>query len=192
MIPVAWVGCVLTIVACYSRRRKTKCDGRRPQCRHCASRGIPCVWQSLGEPDNQYPSPDTLERASTIGVSAIPSPAPVQLPDQDAMRLCFDVFFDMYSTHAFCSFLLRADLDTLSAQGEPFLYASIICLCARHLTPRQTNAHFNCTSGLDVCLLYAPVARYLARECCDDPSGTLFGSCFPLFPRPICFSLTYP
>ncbi|KAH8668794.1 fungal-specific transcription factor domain-containing protein [Xylariales sp. PMI_506] len=152
-------------VAC--RRRKTKCDGVRPRCRHCSSRHRQCVW-----PDDTDIKPVLITPVSPIATVA-PSPptsAPVLLPpDSRVVKRCLDLFVQYHWATDFCCFIYRPDLEVHHAEN-PFLITSIIALCSRYLTKDEAQTLFGLEDAHQVWSRYTPMARSLAKEASDDPS----------------------
>ncbi|KAI0381936.1 zinc finger transcription factor 1 [Hypomontagnella monticulosa] len=151
------------------RRRKTKCDGVRPRCRHCASKDIPCIWPSLPmSPDQERSS--TSPTATTPSVSGVTtSPHEVALPSYTALKRSFDRFFKTHFASDFCSFDFRPDFEA-RYQEKPFLVVSIITLCAHYLTPEEALEDFGFNSGHETWCHYAPIARSLAKATSDEPT----------------------
>jgi hypothetical protein len=155
-----------------SRRRKTKCDGVRPRCRHCTSRGIYCAWPSpviepLLQPEED--GPDKVFNTLPLTPDGVSSSS-VRLPDRKVMKACLDIFFERHLSNTFCCFLYRPDLESHPAES-PFLSTAVIGLCARYLSCEQAREFFGLDTGADASRLYSPVARSLARETLDEPSG---------------------
>ncbi|XXH05563.1 hypothetical protein Hte_011995 [Hypoxylon texense] len=156
------------------RRRKTKCDGTRPRCRHCASKDIPCVWPSI--PTTFTNQDERVSTSPTASTATPPSVAgttqgsnEVALPSRSALRRSFDRFFSHHFASDFCSFDYRPDFEA-RYQEKPFLVVSIIALCTSYLTTEEALEDFGFSSGHEVWCRYAPIARFMARASSDEPT----------------------
>lgn len=155
-----------------SRRRKTKCDGVRPRCRHCASRHRQCVWPDDSADGSPHiatplsPVPSTVVTAMTSSPSTVPS----ALPEWPAVKRCLDLFIQYHWATDFCSFLHRPDFEAHYSE-TPFLAVSIVALCSRYLTQEEAHGLFGCENGHQVWARYTQLARSLAKETSDDPKG---------------------
>lgn len=81
------------------------------------------------------------------------------------------MFYEKYLQSIFCSFLDKSAF-VEEADRSPFLTTAIICLVSRHLTADVTQQDFGFCAGTDLCEHYTPIAKALARESLDRPSGT--------------------
>ena len=99
----------------------------------------------------------------------------VSLPSPSSFRRTLDLFFERHFAVDFCSFDYRP---TFSAQCDkkPFLVASIIALCAQYLTPEEAWRDYGLNTGHDVWRRYSSMARSLAKELSDTPTGTFRAS----------------
>ncbi|KAI0127673.1 fungal-specific transcription factor domain-containing protein [Xylariales sp. AK1849] len=150
-------------VAC--RRRKTKCDGARPRCRHCASRHRQCVWPDVAEGASSSVTPVSPLASTT----ASPPPVPSMLPEWKAVKLCLNLFVKHHWATDFCCFVYRPDLEAHYSE-TPFLITSIISLCARYLSQDEAQMLFGCDTPHQVWARFTPIARSLAKETSDEPS----------------------
>lgn len=158
-----------------SRRRKTKCDGVKPRCRHCSSRHRQCVWPDDADDPGHMPTPlspvaSTVTTTTTTSPLAVPSASPTPLPDWPSVRRCLDLFVQYHWAADFCCFIYRPDFEVHYSE-TPFLTAAIICLCSRYLTRDEARDLFGCDDAHQVWARYAQTARSLAKETSDEPNG---------------------
>ncbi|OKL55481.1 hypothetical protein UA08_09225 [Talaromyces atroroseus] len=173
-----------TLQACRTcRRRKTKCDGARPKCRHCSSRNIPCEWPGGGAaiitqptvlsptptaPDltpGQSVLPETSSYSSSLGPEALSS----ILPSREALQRCFAIFYEKHLATDFCSFLYKPQFEAQVASNK-FLVTAIICLCSRYLTYEEARVHYGRASAQEVQTSFTNISKRLSREAMDQPS----------------------
>lgn len=163
-----------------SRRRKTKCDGARPRCRHCTKRDIPCTWPWATE--EEILSPPVVAESTAIGSPLVDESVPdtniqhsrqgaqIVLPTLESLRRIFDLFFERHFVVDFCSFEYLPTWESHYSE-KPFLVASIIVLCAQYLTPEESWRAFGLKTGHDVRSHYLPVAESMARDTLTTPTG---------------------
>ncbi|KAH7120645.1 zinc finger transcription factor 1 [Dactylonectria macrodidyma] len=147
------------------RRRKSKCDGIRPRCKRCTSRGVTCVWSTPDVAQEAQPGAAALTPKSTIGDEA---DSPERNTEQ-GLKTCLDIFFQRHFTTDFSSFDHAPDFERKCRQSQ-LLATCIIALCSRYLTTQEAQSLFGFASGLEVCKYYIQQARSLAKESSDQPS----------------------
>lgn len=165
-----------------SRRRKTKCDGVRPRCRHCLNRNLPCVWSV---PDHEAPSTPSSGHSHTgplvlnsgeASPSLLPSPSPVARESQagklpgKGLQLCLDLFFKHHFANDFCSFDYRPDFEG-KCRRDTTLACSVVALCGRYLSAEDAQSGFGLSSAHEVFRRYLGEARTLVKAVSDEPSG---------------------
>lgn len=184
------VGSEATELIPSSRRRKTKCDGVQPRCRYCASRDLPCHWPAntantpsspVGRHVFTLPAADgSIADASTRELGGSPaesSPRMIAenvLPSTAALEKCLAIFFEGHFEVDFCSFFHRPSFEA-TAPTNRFLVTSIVSLCARYLTADEARLYFDSPSQRDVYRHFTKVAKRMARESSDLPSGRMLG-----------------
>lgn len=157
-----------------SRRRKTKCDGVWPRCRYCSSAGVSCVWPSPPQQES-IPSRGAQIETPISLPSSVAVNSPVELEtavSQTALKRCFDLFFSRHFASEFCSFDYRPDFEE-RYQDKPFLVHAIICLCARYLSPEEAVDGFQLSTGEEVWRRHTLIARAMAKDVSDEPSGAM-------------------
>jgi hypothetical protein len=82
-----------------------------------------------------------------------------------------DLFVKYHWATDFCCSIYRPDFEAHHAD-TPFLTVSIISLCARYLTQDEAQSLFGCETPHQVWATFTPIARSLAKETLDEPSGT--------------------
>lgn len=163
-----------------SRRRKTKCDGRRPSCQHCSSRHIHCAWPEIDI--SPVPVPQIARSSIAHGESpqthSSCSPtrpddelrASAALPPLSSLQRCFDIFFEYHHLEDFCSFLYRPDFEK-GYQSSSFLVYSIVSLSSCYLNDDEAKRDFNLSTAKEVHTAFTIRAKDKAREMFDEPTG---------------------
>ncbi|KAH8893168.1 hypothetical protein GQ53DRAFT_860181, partial [Thozetella sp. PMI_491] len=142
-----------------SRRRKTKCDGVKPRCRHCSTKQVPCDWGDEEQP----------RARSAYTPTPTVSPLPASESPAPAATFCFQYFYERHLATDFCSFLYRPDFEA-SYTESPFLVASILALCIRYVDEEEVQTHLGWSSPREASRQYASAARAMARQASDQPS----------------------
>jgi hypothetical protein len=107
---------------------------------------------------------------STDAGLASRSPQNHVLPSSEALRHCFEIFFQRHFAPDFCSFLYKKDF-LEHYRDMPFLSISIVALCSRYLSPSRARQDYSLSSAEEVGNLYAKIARRMARDTSDQPTG---------------------
>ncbi|KAI5460812.1 zinc finger transcription factor 1 [Mariannaea sp. PMI_226] len=158
-----------TPLACDScRRRKTKCDGIHPRCKHCTSKKLQCIW-SMPSLDTPATSALALTPESGDAATLVTEPSSAGEPPEGGLQICIDLFFERHFASDFCSFDSRPDFEQKCRQ-DPTLGSSIIALCGRYLTADDAQALFGLSSGRAVFRHYMYKARTLVKAVSDEPS----------------------
>lgn len=141
----------------FSRRRKVKCNGARPSCRHCLAVSSECKW-----PTNDPPSTWTTSSTAT--------PSTGHLPANQAKRL-FDIFFNT----AHLAFI-RQSIHQPSFEATPlpsvppFLSFAICSLAALHISHLDVVDVFNGETATELSQRLATSARKYSRDTSDQPT----------------------
>ncbi|KAM6534733.1 hypothetical protein FALCPG4_004359 [Fusarium falciforme] len=168
------------------RRRKSKCDGIRPRCKRCASRGIACVWSTpdasqepraapqtpcsvVQEPQDVVPEPRvTVQTPRTVARVPVVDAEPLDITS-DGLKACLGLFFDRHFASDFCSFDHRPDFEQKCMQ-DPLLSATVVALCSRYLESQDALSLFQLPTGAAVSKHYLQQARFLAKMSSDRPT----------------------
>ncbi|RSL62662.1 hypothetical protein CEP54_005594 [Fusarium duplospermum] len=140
------------------------------------SRSTPALIQAIlrshptEKPPESTPSPQEHQVDTPV---SLPSSGAADVGDialsRKAVQRCFELFFTRHFASDFCSFDYRPDLEA-NYHRKPFLVHSIICLCARYLTPEEAAEGFQLPSGEEVRKRYSQIARSKAKAVSDEPS----------------------
>ena len=95
----------------------------------------------------------------------------IPLPSLASLSRTFDLFYERHFAVDFCSFDYRRHFDA-QYEEKPFLVVSIISLCAQYLTPEEAWRDYGLSTGRHVWRRYLSLARSLAKELSDTPTGT--------------------
>lgn len=127
---------------------------------------------------DEPPAPGIITPISPLASSTTSPPSALSpLPEWKAIRRCLDLFVKHHWATDFCCSVYRPDFEARYAE-IPFLTVSIISLCARYLTQDEARSLFGCETPHQVWATFTPLARSLAKETLDEPSGM----CLPPYP----------
>lgn len=178
----------VVLIQRYSRRNKTKCDGKRPRCSSCVKRNVICSWAELANstatyittssPEQQRSQGDCSTQTSTLVRSQSDKPDFV-IPEVNLMQLLFNIFFERHHDSEFSSFFHTASLDISTLyEKSPFLTTSVMSLSALYISANQAAVDFGFDTPKKLSHHYAYAAKCYARAVYDEPSGECLSSRF--------------
>ena len=173
------------LIACGPcRKRKTKCDGMRPDCGACLSRRLTCSWPvgpnsvspatgltsvvhtriDLRSPRDLFAS-DGSRSASRVKTDTAQTYSSRLLTD------ALEIFYSRHHHTEFCSFFHIPSLDVRQLQNEAsFLAHSIIALSAIYFN-QDTAQGAGFATAAEMSEWHSNMARQHSRESVDDASG---------------------
>lgn len=185
-LPASWgFPCAFSLtetIARVSRKRKTRCNGARPNCNVCLKKTTPCHWPEdvapggykyvfIGDSRSDTPAPTTASQTRSVHVDSsvqnfdLP---PISLRHRllriftlthHALELCGCIHMDMFNDEA------------LTAENK-FVFYSILALSSLHLTDAETRLDTPFSSSKRLMRHFRSKAQAESRHFSDNPTGS--------------------
>ncbi|KAI9830718.1 MAG: hypothetical protein M1819_005382 [Sarea resinae] len=164
------------------RQRKVKCDGSRPACQRCLTRGDSCRWPDELVQGGYVAISDDTDEARVRAEPAFSSPASIAAsgfePDgagsseisQHRLGRLLDIFWTGHHAVELCGFLHRGSFEAqLFEPGNAFLLSAIISLSSLYVSNDEAREAYGFASSKALSDHYASRARQHSRDSSDNP-----------------------
>jgi hypothetical protein len=152
----------LIVVPARSRRRKVKCNGAKPCCKHCLQLHNACIWPSLAPPSEES---QLLETEFSVAL-----PTTSTIPEKHA-QLLLRIFFNMPHLAFIRQSIHQPSFDAVAVSSHaPFLLFAICSLAALYISDSEVVDLFHGESANALSLRLAKMAHKYSRDTSDNPT----------------------